>query len=351
MQVGNTTVTLGGGIATLTLPDVPTMLTRTHNGPFPVLGTYQFSDNFSDQIGWNVNGSVSAPITGFIGGPDEIAVNGFWANIKDKENFGCNGDLGPQIDCLVAPLVDNPAIQQVNGSLGLNNVTGHSERKVDQWGGSLEARWFLASGPFAAPRAMKPQYLALGADVRGIYQTIDATMNATTGANFTYNEDLNTTYYGAFLAWGGDYAPMLFARLWESLGLQSSFRLHGGIYYADTQYSGNLVGTGPIIGSGGNPTSSLSLSRGDAAFIGGVTLETRKQITPRTALSLRSDYEYYSFVPMMTYNNTDRGPANIAGADRQDGTVIGHNDAFSMRTTLTLTVGLGPRELYQAAPK
>jgi hypothetical protein len=350
MQVGNATVTIGGGIAALTLPDVPTMLTRTTNTvPFPVLESYKFSDDFENKYGWNVNGSVAVPVTG--AGADEIAASGFWARIKDNESFACNGGLGPQIDCLVAPLVDNPAIQQVNGSLALNSVSGQSERKVDQWGGSLEAKWFLASGPFAATRAMKPQYLALGADVRGIYQNIDATMNSTTGATFAYNESLDTTYYGAFLAWGGDYAPILLGGIWNALGLQSSFRLQGGVYYADTQYSGNLVSTGPIIGGGGNPTSSLSLSNGNAAFIGGVTLETRKQITPRTNLSLKSEYEYYSWVPKMAYNNTDRGPANIAGPDRQDGTVIGHDDAFSMRTTLTLTIGLGPDELYQSAPK
>ena len=47
--------------------------------------------------------------------------------------------------------------------------------------------------------------------------------------------------------------------------------------------------------------SKISKSNDDLAFIGTVSLETRKQIGLRTSLSLWTDYEYISSVPEMRY--------------------------------------------------
>jgi hypothetical protein len=340
-HANGTTVTIGAGIANLTLPDVPTMVTRGPNGaPFPVFESYQFSDNFGDSAGWSVNGSISVPITGFVGGPDELAVSGFWASIKRTEYFACGA--GATI-CLISPLVDTPGVQQVNGVIAPGqSINSQATRDADQWSGSLEAKWFLNSALGAAKRGMKPQYLAVGADVRGIDQNLNAVMNGTSGFVANYNEDLNTTYYGGFIAWGGDYESILFRTIWDYLGLQSSFRFQGGVYYADTRYNGSLVNTGVLCGGCGNPTGNLSLSRNDVAFIGNITLETRKQINERMTLSLKSEYEYYSWVPSMAYNTVDRGPASITSSTRQDGTVINSDDAYSFRTTATLTVDITP---------
>ena len=68
---------------------------------------------------------------------------------------------------------------------------------------------------------------------------------------------------------------------------------------------------------------TLNLSNDDVAFIGGLVLETRKQINARATLSLKSEFEYYSYVPKMTYNTFDdvdpRGvtgsPAGLGGDD------------------------------------
>jgi hypothetical protein len=49
----------------------------------------------------------------------------------------------------------------------------------------------------------------------------------------------------------------------------------------------------------------------------------------------------------MAYNTFDQVGAVIFGAGGQRGTVINDDDAFSMRTSLRLTIGLGPRELYR----
>lgn len=347
MKVGDATVTVGGGMAMLTLPDVSAMLTQTTNtDPFPVLQSYKFSDDFGDEVGWNVSGSIAVPLNGANGGPDEISLNGFWVQISDDDGFNCTGNAVPQINCLVAPLVDDPTIVQVNGILGGNQIHTSATRDVDQWGASLESKWLL-SQPYASMMQVPKSYVALGGDVRGIDQNLDAIMTSAVGTRISYGEDLDTTYYGAYVAFGGDYSGLFFKGLWDALGLESSFRLQGGIYYADTDYNGRMVSSGTTCGGCGDPTGSLSLSSGDAAFIGGLTLETRKRIGPRTTLSLKSEYEYYSWVPKMAYNNTDRTPLfNVANSGRQDGTVIEDDDAFSMRTSLRLSIGLGPSELY-----
>ncbi len=89
-------------------------------------------------------------------------------------------------------------------------------------------------------------------------------------------------------------------------------------------------------------TQTLSLSENNTAFIAGLTLETRKQLNPRTTLSLRSDYSHYSWVPVMRYND-------VVGASTgpNAGTSIGSDSAFSTRTTLRLTIKLGPRAIME----
>ena len=149
-------------------------------------------------------------------------------------------------------------------------------------------------------------------------------------------DSIDTRYYGAYLAWGGDYAPFLFRNLWNKLGLQSSFRLRGGVYHVEADYDG----VSDI--SQFETPRSLSLSTSDVAFIGGLVLETRKQIGRRSALSLSSTYEYYSWVPRMRYSDFDAGIMTGPNV----GTSIGDDDAFSMRTSLRLTIGLGPRTLF-----
>ncbi|MGC2409479.1 MAG: hypothetical protein WA441_05680 [Methyloceanibacter sp.] len=64
-------------------------------------------------------------------------------------------------------------------------------------------------------------------------------------------------------------------------------------------------------------------------------LETRKQFSPRTSLSLLSEYDWYSFVPAMRYNDGNGNQTHIT-----DG------DTFSERTSLRLNIGLGPSQLY-----
>ncbi len=181
-------------------------------------------------------------------------------------------------------------------------------------------------------RAPQPRYVAVAADVRGLDQDISIRGSNPINANFqyNYNGDLDTRYYGAYVAYGGGYSLPFFGNISSGLGLSSTFQLRGGVYYADTDYDSSFVG-----GINGATTNNTSLSDDDVAFIGGLVLETTKRFSDRTALSLKSAYEYYSYVPDMKYNG------NFAL------TRIDDDDAFSMRTSLRLTIKLGPDQIME----
>src|ERR1700704_6440426 len=87
-----------------------------------------------------------------------------------------------------------------------------------------------------------------------------------------------------------------------SWGLRSLLSLRAGVYNADTDYSGRYATTDGSLGR-------LDLSDDKVAFIGAASFETRKQLGPRTSLSLVTDYEYYSSAPQIKYVDVDVGPA------------------------------------------
>ncbi len=334
-QIGNATITVGGGTATLDLPDVK------FNKTIPIAAVGQTvssrvtdADDFSDEIGWNINGAITAPM----GGNKHVSLSGFWANIEDDDTSSCTSVAGAI--CIVNALIPNPAALVALAAAVGTSFISRTERDVDQAGVALEVKQLLTPGISGVTQAPNARYLALGADWRAIYQ--DMTINTTLppGAfSQIYTEELDTDYYGVFAAYGGDYWPMLFKGLWNRWGLQSSFRLQGGIYYADTDYSGIMRSTSALA-----LNSNAGDSNNEVAFIGGLTLETRKQIGRRATLSLRSEYEYYSYVPDMNYNDTING-GNLLGPNV--GTTIGDDDAYAMRTSLRLTMKLGPDSIME----
>jgi hypothetical protein len=86
-------------------------------------------------------------------------------------------------------------------------------------------------------------------------------------------------------------------------------------------------------------SSRLSLSDDKAAVIGGLSFEPRKQFGPRTSLSLLSEYEWYSDVPEMRYNDTDAFPGGVLPG-KVDGTKIDYDSAFATRTMLRLSASV-----------
>jgi hypothetical protein len=145
---------------------------------------------------------------------------------------------------------------------------------------------------------------------------------------FRYNETLDTTYAGGYIGLGGEYslAFLTGGGLYERLGLRTFIAARAGLYNADTDYDGRF--TGPA-------ATRVSSSEDDLAFIGTISLETRKQIGMRTSLSLWTDYEYISSIPKLHY-------ADLGGTTRID-----DEGAFATRTMLRLNIGLGSAQLYE----
>ena len=116
--------------------------------------------------------------------------------------------------------------------------------------------------------------------------------------------------------------------LYDRLGLRTFINARAGLYSAQTDYDGRFAFDFFDF------NSKISKSNDDLAFIGTISLETRKQLGARTSLSLWTDYEYISSVPELQY-------ARYGGT-----THIGEDDAFATRTMLRLNIGLGSQQLY-----
>lgn len=340
-KIGNATISVGGGTALLTLPDVPSLVTFQQSlGTFSFIsGSDQFVD-FGDEYGWNLNGSIEIPA----GAAHSFSVNGFWANIDDNGSATCT-QTNVLNRCRITDLVDDPAVAAgiSTGNTG-GQLVASGDRDADNWGLSIEKKWHMAPGVMGVTRAPKRWTLALGGEIRGIDQDIEVNYRVIDigGSTATYKEVLDTRYYGVYAAWGSEYSIPFLSGITSGIGIQSSFQLRGGVYFADADYSGRLTG------GGGALNSSLSLSDNDLAFIGGLVLETTKRIGRRMALSLKSEYEYYSYVPEMAYNTVDTAPGAVLGnGGGQVGTRLGNDDAFSARTSLRLTIKLGPDSVFE----
>ena len=286
---GDTLLSVGTGMALLSLPDVQ-FVKRLKSGP-AFAGRFATSTDLAGTVGWNVNGAVTKPI----GGNRDISLSGYWASITDSDSTACTGTAS--LLCSFVPLTNTGNF--VSSGVG-GTFLNSSQRDVTQAGAAVEAKQWLTPKVMGGAQAPDARYWALGADWRAIYQDLTIDSTSTNNSKFTlhYSEGLDTNYYGVFAAYGGGFTPPFLAEQWHRWGLHSSFRLQGGLYYADSRYSGSESGT---------LNSNASDSRSDLAFVGGVTLETHKQITPRSALSLENKLEYYSFVPSMNYNDTSGG--------------------------------------------
>ena len=197
MQVGSATV--GGGTAILDLPDVQFLFLFKNVQPVIATGHFTEADDFADEIGWNVNGSIEVPK----GANRTVSLNGFWANIDDEDSATCS-DSGRVTHCVWFPLVEGPAIFSI--ATGANQqIVSTAKRDVDLWGASLESKWHLNPGVMGVTQAPHRRTFALGADIRGIDQDLDVALRFVNApANIgpaTYTEDLDTRYYEVYAAW------------------------------------------------------------------------------------------------------------------------------------------------------
>ena len=316
-----TTIWVGGGVQFLSLPDIK----------FTAAGGRRQKNSESDWL--DFGGAAGGGIETALGmwGSSRVtgSVKGFWANIETDDRKNCNGGAS---FCAVF----DPASGLAFTSSTLSTKT---DREADYWGGSAELKFGRAEPVHAKPNLYRNDYFIIGADVRGIDQ--NNTLRSSVGTTFSYKESLDTTYYGGYVGLGGEYSfgfiPFLGSSvkgvggLYDRLGLRTFIAGRAGIYSANTDYDGRF--TGPI-------TSRLSKSSDDLAFIGTVSLETRKQIGQRTSLSLWTDYEYISSVPKLQYADGSGAP-----------TRIDDEGVFASRTMLRLNIGLGSSQLYSAPLK
>ena len=140
--------------------------------------------------------------------------------------------------------------------------------------------------------------------------------NSKANSIYAYKESLDTTYVGGYIGFGGEYSFGFIpgvknvGGLYDRLGLRTFINVKAGLYTANTDYDGNFAFD--LLRARRRPSfsSRLSKSSDDLAFIGTISLETRKQIGLRTSLSLWTDYEYISSVPEMRYADTSRTNAD-----------------------------------------
>jgi hypothetical protein len=246
-------------------------------------------------------------------------IKGFWAAVETDDSKRCgNGSVCTVVD---------PGTGASFNSSSLNTKTN---RDVDYWGGQAELKFGRPEPVHEKPNLYRNDYFIVGADVRGIDQ--DNTLRSSVGTVFSYTESLDTTYVGGYIGLGGEYSVGFIPGVknvggfYDRLGLRTFVSARAGLYNADTDFNGRF--TGP---SG----TRLRGSTDDLAFIGTVSLETRKQIGMRTSLSLWTDYEYISSVPKMRYASEDGRP-----------TQIDDEGVFASRTMLRLNIGLGSAQLY-----
>jgi hypothetical protein len=82
----------------------------------------------------------------------------------------------------------------------------YTDRDVDYWGGSLEAKFWGRDPVQVRPNLLRTDYLLIGAAIRGIDQNNDLNGSSSARTVFKYNEGLNTTYYGGYIGFGGEYS-------------------------------------------------------------------------------------------------------------------------------------------------
>jgi len=319
-----TTIWVGGGVQFLSLPDINFTAKRQSNGSFR-----RQTNSHSDWLdfGGSTGGGLETALGNWGGFRVSGSVKGFWSSVDDDHTTQCQGAPGSARCVVIDPT-------GASGAVGAFLRT-KTDRQADYWGGQAELKF--ATG---APKEVKPQiyrndYFIAGFDVRGIDQ--DNRLRGTQGPTnvFTFNETIDTTYTGGYIGFGGEYSfgfipgVKSVGGIYDRLGLRTYVNATAGLYNAETDYSG-IFNYGFVR----SPTSRLSLSNDELAFIGTVSLETRKQLGARTSLSLWSDYEYISSVPKMQY-------AGPNGATRIDDEAI-----FATRTMLRLNIGLGSQQLY-----
>lgn len=327
---GGTTIWAGGGVQFLSLPDIEFTGKATPGG----LRRQKNTESDWLDFGGAAGGGIETALGWWGGWRVSGSVEGFWSEVEDDNTVRCNGSatapcvaIDPTGTFFVTPIAAN----------SIPTLVTNTDRNADYWGAQVELKFATGAPTEVKPEVYRNDYFIVGFDVRGIDQDNRLRGMARGATLFNYQETLDTTYTGGYIGFGGEYSfgflPVVGKMLkgggglYDRLGLRTYINATAGLYNADTDYTGRFR-SAPF-------ASRLTESNDELAFIGTISLETRKQLGPRTSLSLWTDYEYISSVPEMRYAN---------GAGRP--TTIEDDDEFATRTMLRLNIGLGSQQLY-----
>ena len=318
-----TTLYIGGGFQYLTLPDIKFTGQGNVNNSGEITDFHHQKNSDFSEYGGAAGAGIETAL-GFWGGYRVTGgVKGFWANVDNNDRQTCR-----RADCIVV----DPSGEAF--AFGPPDLVNRTSRDVYYWGGSGEFKFGRPEPVNEKPNFYRNDYFIVGADVRGIDQDIKIHGKFDGDPIFNYKETLDTTYYGGYIGFGGEYSFGFIpgvknvGGLYDRLGLRTFINARAGLYSAQTDYDGRFAFDFFDF------NSKISKSSEDLAFIGTISLETRKQLGARTSLSLWTDYEYISSVPDLQY-------AKYGGT-----THIGQDDAFATRTMLRLNIGLGSQQLY-----
>ena len=219
--IGGTTITLGGGVQFLSLPDLNFTFKTNDEGA----AVHKQTNGTLDNAGGAFSGSLETPFGYWGGTPVTGVASGFFANVDSSTRGKCisSGSL----ECDAENIVDDP--HQLD-SFGFDQFKTNTSRDVDYWGAGGEVRFGKAAEPVpdSGGYLFRFAYIGIGGDVRGIDQNNRLRL---TGEGFDvnelkYSETLDTTYAGAFLSIGGEYNILgyLIAGSWGLRSALSSAR-------------------------------------------------------------------------------------------------------------------------------
>ena len=323
-----------GSYEFLNLPDV--QYTSIMNSEFGGDLEHQetLANDEGDFDGFRFDAGIAniALIDGLIAG-----VRGFYAEHESSDApivCGSGANTPNSGQCFPLPLFDpDPNLRSypIFALGGIQSFT--TERDINHWGLALDLTPQNMMGLRAGPafRRIDQDIMITGSEVSN-----PPTGGAPDPYQFSYEEDLETNYWGAFVGANG------------SIDLGGGWSLQGdaeaGLYWADTDYLGAYSVVNSIVAAGvtnANVTQQLSLDSDELAFIG-VLKGTVERDFGLFKLGAFGRVEYISSAPEVAYNDFERsgGTFEVFGGPH-DGTTIGDRYAYSVSTGARLTVPMG----------
>ena len=257
------------------------------------------------------------------------SVKGFWANVETNDRQTCS-----RADCFVF----DPAGEAF--AFGPPILSHQTSRDADYWGGPGRVEIRPAGAGQMRSRISTATTISSSASTfAASTRTTASAASSTANRSSPTRRALDTTYYGGYIGFGGEYSFGFIpgvknvGGLYDRLGLRTFINVTAGLYYANTDYDGHFAFDFFALR---RPSSKICPSR---ATISPLSAPSRSRPASRsalrTSLSLWTDYEYISSVPEMRYAEVRAAP-----------TRIGDDDAFATRTMLRLNIGLGSQQLY-----